>query len=138
MDNLLVSYRSGRDNFYYSKLNPLMEIPSHFTRHIGLIDRNGIKRNIKNLIVLILIGKSMKLKNIINELRILGIFHKHGLTPKNIKLSLAQLKSFDIIIADDDKTELEKQRFIINTSVLYKFYNMSAILLKEELSNLFS
>jgi len=48
------------------------------------------------------------------------------------------LKSFDIIIADDDKIELEKQRFIINTSVLYKFYNMNAILLKEELSNLFS
>jgi len=118
LDKLLVSYRSGRDNYYYSRLNPLMEISSHFTRYIDLLDRNGIKRNIKNLIMLILIGKSMKFNNIINELRNLGIFHKHGLTPKNIKLSLAQLKSFDIIIADDDKIELEKQRFIINTSTI--------------------
>ncbi len=138
LDNLLISYRSGRDNYYQSKLNPLMDIPSHFTRYIDLIDRNGIKRNIKNLIVLILIGKSLKLNDIISELRCRNVFHKHTLTPKNIRLSIAQLKSFDIIIADDDRKELEKQRFIINTSVLYRVYNMNAILLKEELSNLLS
>lgn len=137
LDNLLVSYRSGRDNYYYSQLNPLMDVPSHFTRYIDLIDRNGIKRNIKNLIVFILIGKSLRFDDIISELRSRDVFHTHMLTPKNIKLFLAQLKSFDIIIADDDRKELEKQRFILNTSVLYNYYNMNAMSLKEELSNLF-
>jgi len=140
LDNLLISYRYGRDNFYYSKLNPKMEFPSYFTRNIDLVDKNGIKRNIKNLIVLIIIEKenSSKFSEILSELRNRGIFHKHSYTPKNIKLFLAQLKSFDIIIAVNGKKELDKQRFIINTSVIQKYYNLNAESLKKELNNLFS
>jgi len=43
-----------------------------------------------------------------------------------------------IIIADGENKEFEKQKFIINISAIYKYYNLNAKLLKKELFNLFS
>ncbi len=137
LDNVIVSYRSGRENYYYSKLNRLTNVPTQLTKHIDLIGRNGIKRNIKNLIILILIENSMKFNDLIDEIRNRGIFHEHGLYSKNIKLSLAQLKSFDIVNVDDKEKEFENQKFSLNTSVLYKYYKINILTLKKELTNLF-
>ncbi|MFX1340293.1 MAG: hypothetical protein ACFFDK_16915 [Promethearchaeota archaeon] len=137
LDNVIVSYRSGRENYYYSKVCSSIEIPPYLTKYIDLIDRNGIKQNLKNLIVLILIGNYMKFNDLLNEIRNKGIFHEHGLYSKNIKLSLAQLKSFDIVIVDDEEEKFENQSFFLNTSVLNKYYKMNILKLKKELTSLF-
>ena len=65
------------------------------------------------------------------------IFSKSTLRPNRIKLDLAELKSFDIIIIENGYEDYEDQIFILNSSLLPKYYRMNNKILYRKLRSLF-
>ncbi|KKL49775.1 hypothetical protein LCGC14_2312120, partial [marine sediment metagenome] len=101
---------------------------------------NLLKQNLKNLIVFIILSSDdcplsfNKIRELLNKSK---IFSKPTLRPNRIKLDLAELKSFDIIIIDNEHGDYEDQLFILNTSLLPKYYKMNNKNLYRELESLF-
>ncbi len=123
----------------YSTINPPLNVPPYFKRKIDIIDNKGIKKNLKNLIIYILLleNKSLKFNDITNNIKRSHVFNKNSLFPKNIKLNLAELRSFEILIVDKLHESIEKQEFLLNISILPCYYGIKSNQLLEKLQNLF-
>lgn len=144
-DDLLGSFQkrigTSNVNFYYSQINRPLKIPKEYKRKIELIDPNNkLKQNLKNLIIFIFLSNDdcplsfNKIRELLNKLQ---IFSKSTLRPNRIKLDLAELKLFDIIIIENKHEDYEDQLFILNTSLLPKYYIMNNKKLYRELKSLF-
>ncbi len=130
-DNLIGRYltREGRirKSYYYSKLNPPKDIPKDFKFNIELIESTGnLKRNVKNLIIYYyLIDNEWKeFNNIRNVLLSSKIFAKSSLRPNTIEIYLLELINVDIIIVDNQEIDFKQQKFLLNISILPKYYKI--------------
>ncbi len=144
LEGSLISYqtRLGRSNvnYYFSTAYTLSKIPDNYHRKIDLITRKGNpKKILKNLIIHLFISnnKGYEFKELIEILNDYNIFNPTTLRPNRIILDIAELKNFDIIIEDDKDIELYEHRFVLNISLLPKYYKMELNKLKKELEKLF-
>ncbi|MFX1460187.1 MAG: hypothetical protein ACFFBT_12020 [Promethearchaeota archaeon] len=115
-------------------------IPTEFFREIILITKNGeILTNVKNLIVKILLDYNQwtsfkELKDlIINSKKF-----KHSATrPHNIVMFLLELQSFEVLFSDKEAVNVKKRSYILNKSILPKYYKMNIEELHEKLKTVF-
>jgi hypothetical protein len=142
-ENLIIRYQTviGRTNYnyYYSTANPSIPIPSHFKRKIDLIDSKGLKLNLKNhIIYLFLLEKNcLTFNKIMKELREIELLSKWAKMPKRVSLNLAELKAFNIILAENEKKDIKNQKFILNYNILHEFYGFDYFKLKKIMRNHF-
>jgi len=145
-DHLLESFqqRIGRSNvnFYFSKLNPPQEIPLNFRKKIELVDNNGyIKTNLKNLIIFIFlhdISQNLNFNELAEILIDINFFKESTLRPNRILLDLAELKTFDILLnISEEDVDISKQDYVLNISILPKYYDLEFKDLKEIMESYF-
>jgi len=139
LDNLIGHYRELHYKHYYSKIYPPSKIPPQFKRIIDLVDKNGIKKNIKNLIIYIFIleNRSINFNELVNKLKSSLVFSKNSLFLKNIKLNLMELVSFEFLVIDDSHKVIEDQVFVLNASTLYNYFRKNLNQIKYNLQTIF-
>ena len=139
LENLISHYRLSNRKYYYSTINSHPKIPSGGERYIDLIDKNGIKKNIKNYIVYFFMLEDRKLSfNEVKEALLnSSFFNKNSLFLKNIKLNIAELTAFDILINLKYRVNITRQEFILNHSKLVEYYKKNTNEIITELNKLF-
>jgi len=139
LENLISHYRLSNRKYYFSTINSHPKIPSGGERYIDLIDKNGIKKNIKNYIVYFFMLEDRKLSfNEVKEALLnSSFFNKNSLFLKNIKLNIAELTAFDILINLKYRVNITRQEFILNHSKLDEYYKKNTNEIIMELNKLF-
>ena len=139
LENLISHYRLSNRKYYYSTINSHPKIPYGGERYIDLIDKNGIKKNIKNYIVYFFILEDRKLNfNEVKEALLnSSFFNKNSLFLKNIKLNIAELTAFEILINLKYRVNITRQEFILNHSKLFEYYKKNTNEIITELNKLF-
>jgi hypothetical protein len=79
----------------------------------------------------------IRFKEIKNALHNSNIFKKNSLFLKNIKLNVAELSGFDILINLKKEIDLTEQSYIINHAILPDHYLMESSEILENLKKLY-
>ena len=79
----------------------------------------------------------MGFNQILIELVALNYFSKSTLRPNRILLNISELKSFDLLLSDDEEKSLDEQLFLVNESIIAKFYDVKPKVLLNILKSYF-